>query len=66
MSRNVHGVDFVSLGAESEFCETESLPKEAFTLFSEFCGTEDRPMLAREPLSFCRGIVPLDTVFDSE
>jgi len=66
MSRNIQAVDFVSLSAESEFWETDSLPEEAFKLFSEFCKTDDRPMLALEPLSFCRGIVPLDTVFNSE
>jgi hypothetical protein len=66
MSRNIQGADLVSLGAESEFWEADSLPEEVFKLFSEFCKTDGRPMLALEPLSFCKGIVPLDTVFNSE
>jgi len=66
MSRNIQGADLVSLGAESEFWEADSLPEEVFKLFSEFCKTDGRPMLTLEPLSFCKGIVPLDTVFNSE
>jgi hypothetical protein len=65
-SAHIQVVDFVSLIAKSEFCEADSLPEEAFKLFSEFCRSDDRPMLALEPLSFCKGIVPLDEVFNSE
>jgi hypothetical protein len=65
MSRNIQGANLVSLGAESEFC-ADNLPEEAFRLFSEVCKVDDRPMLALEPLSFCKGKVPLDTVFNSE
>jgi hypothetical protein len=54
------------LTTESEFCETGNLPEEAFKLFSEFCRTDDRPMLALEPLSFSKGIALLDEVFNSE
>jgi hypothetical protein len=66
MSKNIQGAELVSLGAESEFCEADSLPEVVLRLFSVFCKTDDRPMLALEPLSFCKGKVPLETVFNSE